>query len=200
MERIEDRSTTAFPRELVAIAAVLLVIRLGLQAFEFAFPAQAKTHISWHEALSIGPDGHFGKVQLPPADQAKEKAPPPADQETAAAAKAIAGAAGVAGRPVLLQFYADWCAPAKRMENTVLVNNEIRQLVADKFVPVRVTDRLKEDGKNARLVSDLQKRYRVFVFPTLVVVGPNGEAKASLVGNCSSLTTYKFLLKTASQR
>ncbi len=199
MERTEDCSTTAFPRELVAIAVVLLVIRLGLQAFEFAFPAQAKTHIGWHEALSIGPDGHFGRVPLP-ADKPKEKAPPPADQETLAAARAIAGAAGVAGRPVLLQFYADWCAPAKRMENTVLVNNEIRQLVAEKFVPVRVTDRLKEDGRNAKLVSDLQKRYRVFVFPTLVVVGPRGEAKASLVGNCSSLTTYKFLLKTASQR
>jgi hypothetical protein len=42
-------------------------------------------------------------------------------------------------------------------------------------VPVRVTDRAREDGRNPPLVDQLQRRFGVQAFPTLVVVAEQGE-------------------------
>jgi uncharacterized protein YyaL (SSP411 family) len=43
------------------------------------------------------------------------------------------------------------------------------------FVPVRVLDRQREDGRNSPDVVALQQRYQVEAFPTLVVVSPGGR-------------------------
>ena len=96
----------------------------------------------------------------------------------------------------LYEFYADWCDPAKSMEGTTLANTQIRELIEEKFIPVRVTDRVREDGKNPTAIVDLQKKYRIFAFPTLVIADANGDAQSTLVGSCSSLTTYRFLSRT----
>ncbi len=105
---------------------------------------------------------------------------------------------GTGGRLVLYEFYAEWCDPAKRMESTTLCNNDLRELIEAKFIPVRVTDVAREKGKNPPLITELQKKYRVFAFPTLVIAHPNGDAASTLVGSCGSLTTYRFLSRTLS--
>jgi thiol:disulfide interchange protein len=101
-----------------------------------------------------------------------------------------------ANKLMLYEFYADWCGPCKRMESSALTNNQVRELVTSQFIPIRITDRIREDGHNPDSVTALQKKYRVFAFPTLVVVDPSGEAVGSLVGSCSSLTTYRFLSRS----
>lgn len=97
---------------------------------------------------------------------------------------------------VLYEFYADWCDPAKRMENTTLSNTQIRDLIESKFIPVRVTDQVREKGRNPQAIIDLQKKYRIFAFPTLVIADAHGDAVSTLVGSCSSLSTYRFLSRT----
>lgn len=96
----------------------------------------------------------------------------------------------------LYEFYAEWCSPCQRMERDVMTNDEIRGVIEKNFVPLRVTDRLREDGKNSKLVSELQKKYRIFAFPTMVAVAPDGEAIGLLVGNSSSLAVYRFLSRS----
>lgn len=98
---------------------------------------------------------------------------------------------------VLYEFRADWCEPCKRMETTVLANKQIANMIATSFVPVSVTDRMREEGKNSKRVSELQKKYHIFAFPTLVVVTPDGEAAATLVGGASALSTFHFLSRGA---
>lgn len=98
---------------------------------------------------------------------------------------------------VLYEFYADWCDPAKRMESTTLCNAQIRDLIESKFIPVRVTDQVREKGRNPQAIIDLQKKYRIFAFPTLVIADArDGASISTLVGSCSSLTTYRFLSRT----
>ena len=101
---------------------------------------------------------------------------------------------------VIYQFYAQWSDPCKRMEATSLRNQQIREMVQGSFLPVRVLDVSREKGKNPQYVADLEKRYRVFALPTLVVVGRDGEPLGSLIGDCSSLTTYRFLSRAMHNR
>jgi thiol:disulfide interchange protein len=94
---------------------------------------------------------------------------------------------------VLYEFYADWCNPCQRLERDTMTNDEVRRCIEKNFVPLRVIDRQREDGKNSQLVSELLKKYRVFAFPTLVAVGADGEPLQMLVGNSTSLAVYRFL-------
>lgn len=95
----------------------------------------------------------------------------------------------------LYEFCADWSAPCKKMEATVLGNRQIAGLVRENFVPIKVTDRQKEAGKNPRNIAELEKRFHVFAFPTLVVTTPDGEVVSTLVGNGSALSTFQFLTR-----
>ncbi|MBX9690514.1 MAG: thioredoxin family protein [Candidatus Obscuribacterales bacterium] len=96
----------------------------------------------------------------------------------------------------LYEFYADWCSPCQRLERDVMSNDEIRDTIESNFQAIRVVDKQREEGKNPKWMQELQKKYRVFAFPTLVAVAPDGEAIGSLVGNSSSLSVYRFLSRT----
>src|SRR5271170_7040744 len=101
------------------------------------------------------------------------------------------------GKLVLYEFGADWCEPVKRLESNVLRNKQIAGMISSRFVALKVRDRLREDGKNTQQVTDLEKKYHVFAFPTLVGVAQDGEAVASLVGSASALSTVHFLTRAS---
>lgn len=104
------------------------------------------------------------------------------------------GAPGHTGKKLILyEFRAQWCEQVKRLEETVFTNKEIAETIAGNFIPVKVTDRLKEDGKNQPLINELEKKYHIIAFPTIVVASSDGEAKATLIGNVSALSAIHFL-------
>jgi thiol:disulfide interchange protein len=76
---------------------------------------------------------------------------------------------------VLYDFTAEWCMPCHHLEAQVFSNAEVAAMINERFIPVRVVDRMREEGRNASAVDELQQRYVVSGFPTLVFARP-GEA------------------------
>jgi thiol-disulfide isomerase/thioredoxin len=86
------------------------------------------------------------------------------------------------GKPILYVFSAAWCAPCRRLDREVFHSHRYAALVNQRFVPVQVVDREREEGQNPLAVRELQDRYQVPGFPTLVVARADGSQLSQRVG------------------
>ncbi len=86
------------------------------------------------------------------------------------------------GMPVLFDFTAEWCAPCHELDREVFADPGLAAEINRRFIPIRVTDRQKEDGRNAPLVAELQRRYAVNGFPTLIFANASGAELARMEG------------------
>jgi len=74
------------------------------------------------------------------------------------------------GKPILYDFSADWCPPCQQLKRTVFDDPANAAAIAETVVPVKVIDRYREDGRNPPEIDELQQRYGIEAFPTLVLV------------------------------
>lgn len=193
MDSKSERSVSYMPKWLVVATTLFVVMRIGDVSVSRMLP----------NAVTIKPVNGIAWTQIPSREQlvaeAKRLAAAPAkpvqelSPQSQEQLQKLLADAKANNKLLLLEFYADWSDPCKKMEATSMSNSQVSQLVDDRFMPVRINDTQKQFGVNARFVADLQKRYRVFAFPTLIIVGEDESPVASLIGNCSSLTTYRFL-------
>ena len=78
------------------------------------------------------------------------------------------------GKPVLVNFYADWCVWCKRLEATTLRDAQVADLLSDRVVPVS----LNVDG-NGKELSD---QYQVDGLPTILVLDTDGREIGRIPG------------------
>lgn len=102
---------------------------------------------------------------------ASKKAKDPSIAWTADLNKAIAQATKQ-GKPLMVDFYADWCGPCKKLGSETFTNDRVVEL-SKKFVCVR----LNVDNNKA-----LAKQYKVEGIPNVVFLNSKGKEITRSVG------------------
>jgi thioredoxin-like negative regulator of GroEL len=76
-------------------------------------------------------------------------------------------AAQEANKPMMIEFWADWCAPCKIMESEVYADSRVAASLTEKMVPVRI---------HFDIQTDLVRKYNVEAIPYLVFTNSLGTA------------------------
>src|SRR5688500_14372062 len=86
------------------------------------------------------------------------------------------------GKPILYDFTAEWCEPCHVLDAEVFGEGVAARQINERFIPVRITDRQQEDGRNPPEVDALEKQYSVRGFPTIVFVNASGGEVGRMEG------------------
>ncbi len=78
--------------------------------------------------------------------------------------------ANATSKPVMIDYYADWCLDCKRMDRTTFKDSAIASTLSDSFIAIKV-DVTDPTGEFSRAI---RKRYQVFGPPALLFMDKNG--------------------------
>jgi thiol:disulfide interchange protein DsbD len=79
-------------------------------------------------------------------------------------------------KPVIIDFYADWCAPCRELEQITFHDSAIVKLAESDFVMIKVDLTRKGDPMNENLL----RQYEVRGVPTVVFLNKNGRERSDL--------------------
>jgi len=79
-------------------------------------------------------------------------------------------------KPVIIDFYADWCAPCRELDDVTFHNREVVDVANQDFVMIKID--LTQKGGPAR--EELLTRYGVQGVPTVVFLSPEGSERKDL--------------------
>jgi tetratricopeptide (TPR) repeat protein len=96
-------------------------------------------------------------------------------------------------KPILYDISAEWCGVCRMLEKGVFRNTECSAYINRIFVPIRIIDRLKENGENTEEIMALESRYEINGFPSLVVQYPGKAVYKKLAGYYGVNGTTYFL-------
>jgi thioredoxin-related protein len=78
-------------------------------------------------------------------------------------------------KPVLINFWAEWCSWCVKMDKEVMSDGEVIDFVSENFVPVKIDSDLPENRRLLML-------YRITGHPSFVILDKNGKFLGKAVG------------------
>ncbi|RMD93595.1 MAG: DUF255 domain-containing protein [Calditrichaeota bacterium] len=92
------------------------------------------------------------------------------------------------GKPVLIDFYADWCIPCKQIDKSLFSHPKIVEK-ANEFVALKAD--LTRD--NSPEVKQIRKKYRVRGVPTVILLDKNGKEFRRFTDELVDMSPEEFL-------
>lgn len=96
---------------------------------------------------------------------------------------------------IFYNFTADWCDPCIQMNRTTFLSKDVVNQLNEEFIPVKVIDRKREDGKNTAQVQELEDAFSVQAFPTMVVAVASGTKVSDQLGLTNTQAMRRYLLE-----
>jgi thiol-disulfide isomerase/thioredoxin len=93
-------------------------------------------------------------------------------------------AAKKANRKILVDFFATWCGPCKRLQHEVLETSTFKKIASEKLILLRIdVDEQK----------DVSSEFGITAMPTQMVLDSDGKVLNKIVGYLDPATFYSFL-------
>lgn len=108
-------------------------------------------------------------VQTAANSTVAEVALPPAVLFRTSTYEEVVKEARKANKPILLDFWATWCAPCHRLDKLTFTDVPLGNYVNTNFIPFRVN--IEEFAG-----MDIVDKYRVKAYPTMLVINPTDES------------------------
>ena len=90
---------------------------------------------------------------------------------------------------VLINFHTKTCGPCRKMEKTVFPTPECGNYVNKHFVPIMI------DGEDGGTGQEIAKKYKIFIFPTYLVLLPDGGKEGEVSGAEFDVNKFLDMLK-----
>jgi thiol:disulfide interchange protein DsbD len=74
-------------------------------------------------------------------------------------------------RPIIMDFFATWCAACMELDKHTWSNPKVRDYIAARFVPLKVDGTLSDDAA----VQAIQAKYGVVGLPVVTIVDTKGH-------------------------
>jgi thiol:disulfide interchange protein DsbD len=153
------------PRAFALIGAGIALVAVALGALSLSFHHEPRERLMKGVSLALLMGAiafRFGWLGAPVAPQIKWL-----HDEKAALAEARAS-----GKPLLVDFFADWCAACKELDAHTFSDPEVQRAIAEKFVPLKV-----DATKSTDEIDRLTDKYGVPGLPTVLMFGCAGKGE-----------------------
>jgi thioredoxin 1 len=80
------------------------------------------------------------------------------------------------GKLIFIDAYTSWCGPCKQLEKTTFKSEKVGEAFNEQFINIKIDIEKDADGP------EIERKYKVKAYPTLLVIDSEGKLKKSLVG------------------
>jgi len=94
-------------------------------------------------------------------------------------------------KPMLVDFYTEWCGPCKQMEKTVFPDDSVQTVLKTRFILAKI------NGDDPVLGDTLKKQFGIRAYPTYIILSPTGKERRRHIGFMVKENLIKWLNDSA---